>query len=110
MRTAVYELIYRGRVVYVGRSKEPDVRLSWHRWKRPQGKAISLGNVTWYDDADAADRAERLRIIYEEPPGHYVVHRVEYEVDSRSFNCGVRDICIWLKPEDGYEPDYSSLK
>ena len=48
--------------------------------------------------------------VWLKPFGHYIVGRVEYEIDSRKFNVGVRDVCIWLRPEDGETPDYSSLQ
>lgn len=48
--------------------------------------------------------------VWLKPFGHYVVSSVEYEVDSRRFNLGVRDVCIWLKPEAGEVSDYSSLE
>jgi len=48
--------------------------------------------------------------VWLRPFGHYIVRSIEYEIDSQAFSCGVRDVNIWLKPEDGYEPDYSSLK
>jgi hypothetical protein len=37
--------------------------------------------------------------LWLKPLGHYVVNSVEFKVDSRNFNSGVRDICIWLRPD-----------
>lgn len=48
--------------------------------------------------------------VWLKPFGHYIVGSVEYEIDSQRFNVGVRDVSIWLRPEDGETPDYSSLK
>lgn len=48
--------------------------------------------------------------VWLKPFGRYVVGSVEYEIDSRQFNTGVRDVSVWLRPEDGCEPDYSSLQ
>jgi hypothetical protein len=48
--------------------------------------------------------------VWLKPFGHYIVSSVEYHVDSRKVNVGGRDVSIWLRPEDGEVPDYSSLK
>lgn len=37
--------------------------------------------------------------LWLKPFGWYFVTTVEYEVDSRRFNCGVRDVNVWLKKD-----------
>ena len=37
--------------------------------------------------------------VWLKPLGRYVVNSVENEIDTQAFNCGVRDICIWLQPD-----------
>lgn len=81
--------------------------------------------VKFYDgtgnEDDARDGAEPIACVLLEhvprvgdqvslrPFGYYIVGNVDFKIDSKLFNAGVREVSIWLKPEDGYEPDYSSI-
>jgi len=74
-----------------------------------------VAKVDFYDvvSDDARDAAEPIACVlldhiprvgehvWLKPLGWYVVSRVENEIDTRQFTCGVRDICIWLRPDKG---------
>ncbi len=84
-----------------------------------------VAKVEFYDgtgnEGEARDGAEPIACVlldhvprvgdqvWLKPFGHYIVSKVDFEIDSGSFNVGARDVSIWVEPEDGYRPDYSSI-
>jgi hypothetical protein len=75
-----------------------------------------VAKVEFYDgtgnDDEARDGADPIACVvldhvprvgdqvWLKPLGHYFVNVVEYEIDSRQFSVGVRDVCIWLRPDN----------
>lgn len=67
-RWAVYDLIVDGELVYVGCTKNPKMRLGFHKARRKVPRDCVMRVVAWYDCQHEALSAERRRIIKRKPP------------------------------------------
>lgn len=62
-----------GALLYVGISADPEKRIGQHRCTAPWAGEIVQNAVAWFDDREAAEKAERTAIKREEPR-HNVHH------------------------------------
>jgi predicted GIY-YIG superfamily endonuclease len=67
-RCCVYDVMHNGKLIYVGMSKTPDKRLSWHKSRGNVPRDAVVRVVAWYDSRRDALYAEAVRIAEKKPP------------------------------------------
>lgn len=70
MKTALYDVLVDGVIVYVGISNKPDKRLREHKAKRTVPKHAVVQVVRWYETQWDARQAETVRIRLLKPPAN----------------------------------------
>jgi len=60
-RACVYDIVYKGEVVYVGMTNNPDKRLVNHLWTGVAPKGAILSVHKWYSTREEAFKEERKR-------------------------------------------------